>query len=111
MLYMDSGNKKYTVKIQDPATNMLIYHTRFLAQVSESAAQRLVEEFYSKAKTLEYMPERCPWLTDDIIPRNKYRKLVFNKRYMLVFQVKGDKVYIDAIVDCRQDYSWLLHYT
>ena len=44
---MDSGSKKYSVKIQDPATDMLTSHTRFLAQVSEPAAQRLVEEFYS----------------------------------------------------------------
>jgi len=105
---MGSGAEKYTVIIQDPATEMLLSHARFLAQVSEDAANRLVDEFVNKAKSLEDMPERCPWLTDDTIPRHKYRKLIFEKNYMLVFMVKGDKVYIDAMVDCRQDYAWLL---
>jgi len=87
---------------------MLLSHTRFLAQVSENAANRLVEAFAEKAKTLVYMPERCPWLTGDTVPQRKYRKLIFEKHYMLIFQIIGDKVYVDAMVDCRQDYSWLL---
>jgi len=61
-----------------------------------------------KAKALEYMPERCSWLTGNGIPKQKYRKLIFEKNYMLVFQVIGNNVYIDAMVDCRQDYRWLL---
>ena len=105
---MDSENKRYTVIIQSPATEMLMSHARFLAQVSENAATRLVDEFVRNAKSLEYMPERCPWLIDPSIPRRKYRKLIFEKNFMLVFIVKGDNVYVDAIVDCRQDYRWLL---
>ena len=105
---MDGGNKKYTVIIQDTATEMLLSHARFLAQVSETAANRLVEEFVSKSKTLEHMPERCPWLTDDTIPQHKYRRLIFEKQYILIYQIIGDKVYIDAMIDCRQDYNWLL---
>ena len=105
---MDSEHKEYTVIIQDPATEMLTAHARYLSQVSEAAANRLVEKFTVKAKTLEFMPERCPWLCDDMIPRNKYRKLIFEKNYMLVFQIIGNKVYVDAMVDCRQDYRWLL---
>jgi len=87
---------------------MLLNHARFLAQASENAANRLVEDFVSKAKTLERMPERCPWLTGNGIPQRKYRKLIFEKHYMLVYQVIGDSVYVDAMVDCRQDYGLLL---
>lgn len=105
---MDNKDRKYTVIIQDPATEMLMEHARFLSQVNEAAANRLVEEFISKAKTLEYMPERCPWLTDDLIPQHKYHKLVFAKRYMLVFLIVGDTVYVDAMLDCRQNYEWLI---
>ena len=105
---MDGGDEEYTVIIQEPATDMLLSHTRFLAQVSENAANRLVEAFVDKAKTLGYIPERCPWLAGDAIPQRKYRKLIFEKHYMLIFQIIGDRVYVDAMVDCRQDYSWLL---
>ncbi len=43
-----------------------------------------------------------------MIPTGKYRKLLIAKRYLLIYLVKGDKVYVDAVVDCRQDYGWLL---
>ena len=99
--------KSYKVIIQGPASDMLIHHARFLAQVSETAALRLTEEFTKKAKTLETMPERCPWLYDQHVPEHKYRKLIFEKHYMLLYQIIGNEVYIDAMIDCRQDYSWL----
>ena len=105
---MPKEHKKYTVIIHDPATEMLVEHTRFLAHVSEAAARRLVSEFKSKAKTLETMPERCPWLHHTLIQEHKYRKLIFGKHYMLVFQIIGETVHVDAMVDCRQEYIWLL---
>ena len=105
---MQNGDKKYSVIIQDPATEMLLQHVNFLTQVSETAAERLAKGFMTKAKTLETMPERCPWLNATIAAPHKYRKLLFEKHYMLLFQVAEDKVFVDAIVDCRQDYAWLL---
>ena len=98
----------YSVIIQDPATEMLVQHARFLAGVSESAALKLASEFVTKAKTLETMPQRCPWVEHPLIPKQKYRKLLFGKHYMLVFQITGRFVHVDAMVDCRQDYIWLL---
>ena len=105
---MESEVKKYSVIIHDSATEMLIEHVRFMAQVSETAALRLVDEFYISAKSLENMPERCPWLSGYLFPEKKYRKHIFEKHYMLIFQTIGDKVYVDAMIDCRSDYSWLL---
>jgi len=104
---MPNDDNKYRVVIQAPAVEMLLHHTRFLAKVSEAAAKKLADEFTKQAKTLETMPERCPWLIDQLIPEHKYRKLIFAKRYMLIFQVIGNDVYVDAMVDCRQEYSWL----
>ena len=105
---MENVDKVYNIIIQTPATEMLVEHARFLAQVSEAAAERLAAEFYIKAKTLERMPERCPWLSGYSIPEKKYRKLIFEDNYMLVFQIVGDIVYVDAMVDCRSEYNWLL---
>ena len=105
---MDSGSKKYNVIISDEATQMLTAYARFLAQVSEPAALRLISEFNSKAKSLEEFPERNPRMIEPLIPTGKYRKLLMEKRYLLVYQIKGNTVYVDAIVDTRQDYGWLL---
>lgn len=105
---MGSENKRYDVVISDGATQMLVSHARFLAQVSEPSAFRLIEVFQEKAKSLEQFPERNPWLTDTLIPSGKYRRLLLEKRYLLVYQIKESTVYVDAVVDTRQDYGWLL---
>lgn len=101
-------NKKYTVIVSDRAASMLVNHVRFLARVSPEAAKKLHNEIIAEAKALEYMPESYPWLHCDEIPANKYRKKLVAKRYLLIYQMKDDKVYVDYVLDCRQDYKWLL---
>lgn len=88
---------------------MLVTHSRFAAMVSEESAFRLIAEFEEKTKSLEQMPERNTWLDDPLVPKRKYRKLLFAKRYLLVYQIKGSTVYVDALADCGQDYRWLIN--
>ena len=99
---------KYHVIVSERATQMLVSHAAFLAQVSEEAAERLTSEFEKTANSLERMPQRCPWLTGEYIPRNAYRFILFEKCYMIIFQIVDDIVYADYVADCRQDYSWLI---
>lgn len=105
---MENANKKYNIIISDATAHMLISHSRFLAQVSEQAAQDLINDFQNKAKSLEYMPERNPWLEDTNLLSGKYYKLLMGKWYLLVYQIKNDTVFVDYLIDCRQDYHWLL---
>lgn len=105
---MEQRNK-YRVIVSERATQMLVSHAAFLAQVSPEAAERLTAEFEKTANSLETMPQRCPWLTGEYIPRNAYRFILFEKMYMIIFQIVDDIVYADCVVDCRQDYSWLIH--
>ena len=104
---MEQQNK-YRVIVSGRATQMLVSHAAFLAQVSEEAAERLTSEFEKAANSLKSMPQRCPWLTGEYIPRNAYRFILFEKYYMIIFQIVDDIVYADYVVDCRQDYSWLI---
>ena len=87
---------------------MLVQHVRFLAQVSPDAANRLRMLIVEAATSLQNFPERGSWLADPLLPANKYRKLLIEHRYLLIYQIKEDNVYVDSIVDCRQDYSWLI---
>lgn len=105
---MERENKQYKVSISDEATQMLVSHARFLAQVSEPSAIRLIDAFQKSASSLAQFPERNPWLIDPLILRRKYHKLLLEKRYLLVYQIKGTTLYIDAVVDTRQDYGWLI---
>jgi hypothetical protein len=76
--------------------------------VSIEAADRLIESFEHAANSLKIMPQRCPWIDAEFIPKNAYRYLVFEKRYLIVFQIRDDIVFVDYVVDCRQDYQWLI---
>jgi plasmid stabilization system protein ParE len=102
----DSG--KFAVIVSGRAAQMMTEHAAFLARVSKQAAQRLTDSFTEAADSLSFMPYRCPWFIADFIPRNTYRFLIFEKRYLMLYQVQDQNVYIDFILDCRQDYGWLL---
>lgn len=102
------GTAEYRVIVSERATQMLVSHVAFLAQTSPEAAERLTVEFEKTAHSLEVMPQKCPWLTGEYIPRKAYRFILFEKRYMIIFQIVDDIVYADCVVDCRQDYNWLI---
>ena len=99
---------KYQVIVSERAAQMLVSHAAFLSQVNLEAAKRLTEEFKKTADSLQLMPQRCPWLSDEYIPRNMYRFILFEKHYMIIFQIFDDIVYADYVVDCRQAYHWLI---
>ena len=99
---------KYRVIVSERATQMRVSQVAVVAQTSPEAAERLTVEFEKTAHSLEVMPQRCPWLTGEYIPRKAYRFILFEKRYMLIFQIVDDIVYADYVVDCKQDYNWLI---
>ena len=53
---MDTESKQYEVVISDEATQMLLSHVRFLAQVNESAAIRLINDFQESASSFWSTP-------------------------------------------------------
>lgn len=87
---------------------MLLGHVRFLAQKSPTAARRTKNELLDAIRSLSTMPERFPFFCAEFIPLNKYHKMFVEKWYLILYQVKDQMVYIDYIVDCRQDYKWLV---
>jgi hypothetical protein len=36
------------------------------------------------------------------------REIFIEKWYLILYQIKDQTVYVDYIVDCRQDYGWLV---
>ena len=55
------------------------------------------------------MPQRFPFFDELYIPPNKYHKMYVPKWYLVLYQIRDDTVYVDYILDCREDYSWLIH--
>ncbi len=99
---------RYKVIVSERARHMLTGHVRFLAQKNPIAARRTKNELMNAIHSLYAMPERFPFLNAEFIPPNKYHKMFVEKWYLILYQVKDQMVYIDYIVDCRQDYGWLV---
>lgn len=87
---------------------MLGTHLKFLSNADAPAAKRTKERIMKGLRSLEEMPARFPFFNEDYIPPNKYHKMFIENWYLVLFQIKDDTVYVDYIVDCRQDYGWLI---
>ena len=103
------ADKKYDVIISDRAKQMLRAHLRFMAQVNKTAAVKVKKELVDAMRSLQQMPQRFPFFDELYIPPNKYHKMYVPKWYLVLYQIRDDTVYIDYILDCRDDYSWLIH--
>ena len=82
---------------------MLIRHAGFLARVSVPAAEKMVSEFELVLDSLEENPYQYPVDDDYNLPQGMYRKALFRKWYKVLFSISGTKVFLDAVVDCRQN--------
>ena len=94
---------KYKVIVSEKATRMMIEHALFLDNVSPKAADRFVDQFEEAVLSLEDNPERYPWVDEDYIPRYKYRRMLFQKQYMVFYQLREKEVLIDYVLDTRQN--------
>lgn len=100
--------KKYRVIISDRAKRMLGEHIRFLTKVSPDAAREKKQQFVKELRSLSHFPNRFPYFEEDYIPRNKYHKMYIEHWYLVLYQIQDDVVYVDYILDCRKEYSWLI---
>lgn len=99
---------QYKVIVSDRARQMLAGHVRFMVQKSPDAARKVKNDLMSSIRSLNQMSERFPFLDAEFIPLNKYHKMYVEKWYLILYQIKDHTVYVDYIVDCRQDYGWLV---
>ena len=96
--------KRYEVVVSSRAEQMLASHILFLARVSVNAARRLRDAYAELLDDLEENPYIFPAAEEANLP-DDYRKALFGKRYHAVFCVEDDKVFLDAVLDCRMDHS------
>ena len=101
--------KKYKVIVSDRAKRMLGTHVRFMAQVNRKAAEEKKKEILSAMRSLSRMPQRFPFFEEMYILPNKYHKMFIENWYLVLYQIQDDTVYIEYVLDCRKDYSWLIH--
>lgn len=100
---MECNEKAYQVIIASDANGRMYDHFEFLARVSVNAANRLLDELLKDIRNLRTDPFRYPVYSRPYLPVGKYRYILSNKRYRIVYQIIGNQVFVDDIQDCRQD--------
>jgi plasmid stabilization system protein ParE len=98
----------YKIVVSDRTRQMLASHMRFMAQTGSSATRGVKNTLMNAIRSLNQMPERFPFFEAEYIPPNKYHKMFVEKWYLILYQIKDQMVYVDFIIDCRQDYEWLI---
>lgn len=99
--------RRYRVAVSNEARRMLTEHVFFLASVNPEAAKKLQTRIMDAIRSLETMPKRYPYLDPDD-RRSPYRKMVVPQQYLIIYTIQDDTVYVEYVLDGRQDYGWLL---
>ncbi|MCC8180041.1 MAG: type II toxin-antitoxin system RelE/ParE family toxin [Planctomycetes bacterium] len=98
---------RYKVLIVTRAREMLNSHIRFMANANATAARKTNKRIMDAIRSLAMMPERFPLFKDHIFG-NKHRKMFVENWYLIISQIKEQTVFVEYIMDCRQDYNWLI---
>ena len=101
-------NRKYKVIVYEKAKRMFGMHIRFMSRVNKETAVAKKKELITAMSYLKQMPQRFPYFEEAYIPSNKYHKMFVDKWYLVIYQILDDSVYVDYILDCRKDYTWLI---
>lgn len=102
------ADRKYNVIVSERAKTALGTYIRFIAKVNKEAAAAKKKELIAAMRSLEHMPQRFPFFNEPYIPPNKYHRMYVEKWYLIIYRIQDDAVYIDHIIDCRQEHSRLI---
>ena len=100
----------YDIVVDFFAEAQLDSHVRFASTVNMTFARSITNSFENALQNLSTNPDRHPlWLTDFPIPR-AYRKILIRKRYLILFYIEENNIFIDYILDCRMNNSNFLYF-
>lgn len=95
---------KYLVKTSETVYFQINDSMSFLARVNKIAAKKDLNEILASIKTLEEFPERNPVVPNlEIIGRKVYKFPILNGRYIILYSIVENKVFVNKFLDSRKD--------
>ena len=101
-------SKQYKIEVSERAKRNLCKIISYVAIENPTYARKVKVELTASIKSLSIFPERFPVLEGEFIPYKKYHKLVVNGNFLILYIVQDDIVRVEYVVDCKQDYQWLI---
>lgn len=87
---------KFKVTVRPAAASEFATHIEFLSRKSIRTANAIIDDFEKLESILSERPASFP-----IFYKN-YRKANIPPRYAVLFEIVGNKVFVDKIIDMRQ---------
>ena len=78
----------------------LYLHSFYKCKYSKASSEKFFEDFNSSIQSLLLFPYMYPKISTDSL----YIKILFNKKYLIIYLIENDNIYIDSIVNCKQNY-------
>ena len=96
-------SKGYTVVVREKCLVSFENHLDFLANVSLEATEHLHDAFWDAIDALTAFPERNPLIRIAADPDMAYRRALLGKHHAVLYEIDGTIVYVDVVVDLRQN--------
>ena len=98
--------KRYEVELLPAAWQDLDEISDYLIARNVQAAERIIDMLLTEMRKLAVMPGARPFVRDEELRRQGFRMLVCEK-YLCIFKVVGDMVFIHHVVHDTRNYPLL----
>jgi len=98
-------NNNFNVIISKEFYRMLDCHIEFLTRVSAPAARKLNKAVFNAITSLAERANSYPVWIKDYAADVQYRCILVNKRYLIIYYVAGENIFVDYLFDSRMDNS------
>lgn len=98
----------FEILITSRAQSDLAECVSFVLKVSKEAGRKLAKDIYSSIESLGTFPERNAVFPMPKSFPNIVRKLVINRRYLVLYVVTAQRVIVYRILDARRKFNNLI---
>ncbi|MBO4666977.1 MAG: type II toxin-antitoxin system RelE/ParE family toxin [Bacilli bacterium] len=100
--------EKFNIIISSKAQSDLAECIGFVLNVSKDAAIKLANDIYSAINALSTFPERNPIFDMPKAFPFIVRKLIVNKRYIVLYALENSNVIVYRVIDSRRQFDYLI---
>ena len=105
---MNEAAKRYSVRLLTPAQFDLEEIAQLYRSLAGAAsARRITDAIYDALEQLSRFPLSGPVMRDRELAALGYRSIVVKRKYIVIYRLLGDTVFIYHIFDGRSDYPTL----
>lgn len=98
----------YYVKISNTACGHLRFLLRSIALTDAAAAQDYTEQINRNFQGLSQgNPNEFYYFNARGIKENKYHRMLIADRFLAIFYLDGNMVYVDYVIDLQTECEWL----